>query len=214
MFDYISNEDYLTTRKLRGVCFGFEVIENSRNDYEIKFYFNDEKTFAGAFANGIPNQSNPAYNPANPDPDMSAFENYSNRGFAYLHSVAANAVLKRSTENPQASISMMHSPVPGSVFVSDDFGTALAALLPSLLMVMYIPMVYDVVFLIVQEKESGIKETMKIMGMTTGSYWLSWFVYYTLINTVMTLLALVVISINVITYSKAVYVWLFFWLYG
>ena len=41
-------------------------------------------------------------------------------------------------------------------------------------------------FKIVREKETRIKETMRIMGMTDLPYWLSWLVFYTFVNTVVT----------------------------
>ena len=145
---------------------------------------------------------------------MESYENYARRGYSYVHNLVANMILKRTTGDPQASISLMESPVPGSVYVSDQFEYVMQSLLPSLLMVMYMPPVYSLVFLIVQEKERGTKETMRIMGMSGLSYWLSWFVYYSLLNTLMTTFALLVVCINCINYSKVIYVWLFFWLYG
>ena len=52
-------------------------------------------------------------------PDMEAYENYNRRGYSYLHNLIANIVLKHTTGNPQALVSMMVSPVPGSVYASD-----------------------------------------------------------------------------------------------
>ena len=56
-------------------------------------------------------------------------------------------------------------------------------------------------FKITREKESRAKETMRIMGMTDLPYWLSWFLFYTLINTAVTTLAWGALMYNVITYS-------------
>jgi len=109
---------------------------------------------------------------------------------------------------------MMMAPVPGAVFVDDDFTPALETLLPLCLLLSWIPIVYNLVFLLVKEKESRAKETMRIMGMTDLPYWLSWFVFYTLINTVVTTLCWGVLLVNVITYSSPFYLWMFFWLYG
>ena len=69
-------------------------------------------------------------------------------------------------------------------------------------------------FKIVREKESRTKETMRIMGMTDLPYWLSWFAFYTIINTVVTTVAWAILLINVVKYSSYGYVWIFFWLYG
>ena len=57
-------------------------------------------------------------------------------------------------------------------------------------------------FKIVREKESRTKETMRIMGMKDLPYWMSWFVFYTLLNTIMTTLAWGILLINVVKYSS------------
>ena len=73
---------------------------------------------------------------------------------------------------------------------------------------------YNTVFHLVKEKESRTKESMRMMGMTDTAYWLSWFVYYTMINTLISTLSWLILLYNVINFSTPFYVWLFFWLYG
>jgi hypothetical protein len=58
------------------------------------------------------------------------------------------------------------------------------------------------------------KESMRMMGMTDTAYWLSWFVYYTLVNTIISTLCWGTLLYNVINFSSPLYMWLFFWLYG
>lgn len=41
----------------------------------------------------------------------------------------------------------------------------------------------------VDEKESKVKEYMKMMGMTDTSYWISWFIMYFIIYLIITILA-------------------------
>ena len=91
--------------------------------------------------------------------------------------------------------------MPTETSVVDPFELALSTLMPLFMLLGYIPPVYNLTFKIVREKETRTKETMRIMGMTDLSYWLSWFVFYTLINTVVTTLAWSILLINVITYS-------------
>lgn len=47
---------------------------------------------------------------------------------------------------------------------------------------MYIPPLYRTVYRIVQEKESKVKESMRMMGLGDFAYWLSWYTYYTTVN--------------------------------
>jgi ATP-binding cassette, subfamily A (ABC1), member 3 len=79
---------------------------------------------------------------------------------------------------------------------------------------MYILPVFTIVSLIVKEKESKARESMRMMGMTDFPYWLSWFVYYTVINTALSLTAWGVLCINVIGFSNIYYVFAWIWLYG
>ena len=82
--------------------------------------------------------------------------------------------------------------------MTDPFASTLALLLPLFLLLAYVPQVYNMTFKIVRERESRTKETMRIMGMTDLPYWMSWFVFYTLLNTIMTTLAWVILLIKVV----------------
>ena len=55
---------------------------------------------------------------------------------------------------------------------------------------------------------------MKIMGLSDFPYWLSWFVYYTLVVTIISILSAGFLMINVFQYSSFFVVFLFLWLYG
>ena len=52
------------------------------------------------------------------------------------------------------------------------------------------------------------------MGMRDMSYWMSWLVSYTVINTIVTTLICFTLKIEVIKHSSLIYVWTFIWLYG
>ena len=115
---------------------------------------------------------------------------------------------------PEASITIMNQPLPTETNISDPFSKILANILPFFLLIAYIPPVYNCVFHLVKEKESRAKESMRMMGMNDTAYWLSWFVYYTFVNTIISTLAWIVLLPNVINFSSWAYLWLFFWLYG
>lgn len=96
----------------------------------------------------------------------------------------------------------------------DTFQNYLASLLPIFVLFAYIPPVYNSVFRLVKEKESGAKESMRMMGMTDLPYWFSWWMHFTLINTAVTFCSWGIMMININNYSNPVYLFLFFWLYG
>ena len=163
---------------------------------------------------GIPNQKSPVWSPTANVPDLTNYEKYSERGFAYLQNLAANVILKQETGIDSASIALMTLPENPTNMDSDSFAQILQNLLPFFMLLMYIPPVYNTVFLLVREKESRCKESMRMMGMTDWPYWLSWFVYFTCINTVLTTMAWLIMCINVIGHTNHFLFWLYMWLYG
>lgn len=81
--------------------------------------------------------------------------------------------------------------------VVDQFAQLLTLCLTSFILLMYIPLLYRTVYRIVAEKMTKAKESMRMMGMTDLPYWTSWFVYYTIVNTVIVTIAWAVLLINV-----------------
>lgn len=105
-------------------------------------------------------------------------------------------------------------PEPATTQVYDYYSIVWTRIFPLLIIAMYILPVFTTVSLIVKEKESRAKESMRMMGMTDFPYWMSWFVYYTLLNTVICLIAWGILFINVIGFSNPWYILLCIWLYG
>ena len=70
------------------------------------------------------------------------------------------------------------------------------------------------VFLLVKEKESRIKESMRMMGMRDSAYWLSWYVYYTIISSIIVFLAWLVLLINTMKNSNPVLILIFMLFYA
>ena len=79
---------------------------------------------------------------------------------------------------------------------------------------MYIPPLYRTVFRIVAEKESKVKESMRMMGMTDLSYWLSWFFYYSTINFFVSTFSWIILIYGVFKFSNGFLVWLILWMFG
>jgi hypothetical protein len=67
---------------------------------------------------------------------------------------------------------------------------------------MYVIPVYMFVFFIVKEKEARVKESMRMMGLSDLPYWLSWYCYYTLVNTITAFLAYFTLSFTVFQNSN------------
>lgn len=109
---------------------------------------------------------------------------------------------------------MYNAPFPAPVKERDSFIRILTASLPFFILLMLVPPVYNMVHVIVQEKESRTKESMRMMGMRDCTYWLSWYAYYSLVSLVVVTLAWFVLIWNVVQYSNLFLLWVFFFLYG
>ena len=131
-----------------------------------------------------------------------------------LHNLAANVVLKLESGNDDATISLLAAPMPATNDTEDPFIQVWTLTLPFLLLLIFIPPVYNTVFLLVKEKESRIKESMRMMGMKDKAYWLSWYVYFTIISTLICLLSWAVLLINCIVNSNSFLVLVFFIFYA
>lgn len=90
----------------------------------------------------------------------------------------------------------------------------MSGMLPFFMLLIYILPMYRLISNVVAEKESRARESMKMMGLTDFSYWLSWAVYYFIIVTLISVLVLIVLSFNVIKYSNKGLIFVFFWVYG
>ena len=74
--------------------------------------------------------------------------------------------------------------------------------------------VYTTVYNLVKEKEQRSKESMRMMGMSDLSYWLSWFAFYTLQTTIIAFIGWICLCINVINDGGAGYIFVYMWLFG
>jgi ATP-binding cassette subfamily A (ABC1) protein 3 len=87
-------------------------------------------------------------------------------------------------------------------------------MLPFFMLLVYILPIRRLVERLVAEKETKIRESMRMMGLNDFSYWTSWLVYYTIIVTLISLICLIILSINVIKNTNKFCLFLYLWLYG
>jgi hypothetical protein len=120
--------------------------------------------------------------------------------------------VKSGTSN--ANIAFALIPTITDSYVTDDFGQIMTGILPFFMLLIYILPVYRLVSNIVSEKESRARETMKMMGLSDLSYWLSWACYYFIIVTIITVLIIIVLSPTVLEYSNKGMIFVIFWVYG
>lgn len=87
-------------------------------------------------------------------------------------------------------------------------------MLPFFMLLMYILPVYRLISSIVSEKETKARESMRMMGLKDFPYWLSWFTYYFIVVTIISIICVIILSFNVFVYTNKGILFLFFWIYG
>nr|QNH67917.1 ATP-binding cassette transporter subfamily A member 3 X1 [Brachionus plicatilis] len=117
----------------------------------------------------------PVLGPRNKDLDDGGSPGYFSEGFLSLQkSIDFN--LLNTFNDSAASINLNLNRFPYPPYNNDPFVAIIQALFPFIIMLSFIFTVILTAKAIVAEKESGIKEGMKLMGMKPWIYWLSWYI--------------------------------------
>ena len=82
------------------------------------------------------------------------------------------------------------------------------------MVLMYILPVSRVIARIISEKDTRIREYMKVMGLSDLCYWLSWFTYYISISTTISIANTIIICSKILPNSNPFLIFLYLWLYG
>ena len=73
---------------------------------------------------------------------------------------------------------------------------------------------YRTSFRIVAEKESKVKESMRMMGLEDTSYWLSWNTYHTIVNSIISIFSWIILFSYVMPKSSGWILFFTIWLFG
>jgi ATP-binding cassette, subfamily A (ABC1), member 3 len=161
----------------------------------------------------MPNQQLDAVDEYQRKPNEEAFRQYKIGGYTYLQNIIANSILRIRTSTAGAYISMAYAPTKTSKYVDDDFMEAADSMWNFFILLIFLAPLYRFVSNSVTEKETKIREAMKIMGLTDAPYWLSWFTYYAIINTILCV-TMLLIMLGIYEYSNYFLLFMYLWLYG
>jgi len=93
MNEYITSPDYKSSKKIRGICYGFQhyVDGAAPNNYTVGFHFPDKKVGLSAkgYEQGVPDQSKPVWLPYIAAPNLYAFEHYVHNGLLFMSNVVS-----------------------------------------------------------------------------------------------------------------------------
>lgn len=194
--------------KYPGLCFAISVYSSTSGDYEVSIHMDDQDQ-----TDMLPPQLNDPVNKLQRAPNKAGYDLYKDSGFFWIQNLISNAILRRESGNNAAFISNVVLPMKSSEYLQDDLAENLPQVWGTLMVIIFVAPIYRLVYNIVGEKQQKVRELMKIMGLTDTPYWLSWFMYYTVIMTGICFI-LTLISIFIFKYSNWIIIYLYYWCYG
>jgi len=219
MQKYVTDPEYEIAKELPGICFGVstkreETSEGDLAGYEVFLHFDDTLAIMGETQNMIPHQRHPPLDEYNNAPEYLHYLHYVQQGYAWMHNWAANAVLREATGEPEATIMLCVVPMRNTNPYKDEFGELLELIFPYFVFMMYVMPLYRTIFSIVQEKQSGTRESMRMMGLFMSAYWISWLLFFIAIISMVTLSAFIILRINVFPHSNPLLLYMFYNTFG
>ena len=126
----------------------------------------------------------------------------------------ANTILRTWT-GEESSIEMITVPNSQAAFDSDPFlEQVLSQFLPIVTLFAFFTPVFRMTGRIVAEKETRVRESMLMMGLTETAYWLSWFFYWLLVNLFISTGCSLILYYWMLEHSDYFLIWAFFFCFG
>ena len=209
--DYVVSEDFGKNGNPL-ICFGIHFDDSEKANHKYKaslHYFND--VILNGFED-VPNNIQPYHDNMQSGPSMNDVQKYADHGYIQIMNIISNYILKKE-KNEDSYINFGFALQKYDSYKYNDFADYAGLYITFFLALSYIcPLILFVLKMVV-EKESRAKEVMKIMGMGEGTYFLSYFVEYFIINIVH---CFSVGFFSYLTFNKIPYFVhvLYLWLYG
>ena len=216
MFEYVEHKEYMIDIENRvGLCFGISYSEETSGDgfteHKFELHFDDQEQ--SDYAN-IPSQIQAAHDRFSNVPDFTSYYQYVQQGFNLMQNWCANSILRGKLFNLDASIISLVKPMRTTEFVKDDFVFAQQQILPLFMIVIFLLPIYRMISLIVSDRMMKTKDMTRSMGISESSYWLSWFIYYLIGITFVTVALAAMLTYGVFKYSAFGPILAILWLYG
>ncbi len=207
--EYITAEDYGVNKPT--ICFGVYFKKNGIKDYSVSLhYFND---FIKHGIEDVPNNLKAPNEEMQQGPNMNDILKYSNNGYIQMMNIIANYILKDSLQDPYAYINYGFAVQKYDSYKYNEFATFAGVYFTFFIVLSYLcPLILYVLKMVV-EKESRSKEVMKIMGMGEGTYFLSYFVEFFIVNLIYCFVVGIIAQLMFYQIPYLVLV-LYLWLFG
>jgi len=205
---YITSEDYGRGDK-PSICFGIYFEDKGGDKYSASLhYFND---FISHGVEDVPNGLKPVNEEMQQGPNMIDVQKYSDDGYVQFMNILANYMLQK--KYPNGYINYGFAIQKYDQYKFNDFAEFVGVYYTFFVILSYLcPLILYVLKMVI-EKESRSKEVMKIMGMGEGTYFLSYFVEFFVVNIIYAF-SLGYISQVAFHYVPYLFFVLYLWLFG
>ena len=181
MEDRIKDKAYGKSNDL--ICFGIRFKQDGHKyDYSLHYF---ESMFSQGVQD-IPNMRNGVFDKFSTGPDLAAYRKYQDSGYIYILKLINEYILSEETDTTgktnEAKIDMAMIALPYENYRSDPFSAVIGYFIPFFMVIAYMCPLCLYVYRMVGEKENKSKEGMKIMGLSEGTYFLSYFIQYVIIT--------------------------------
>ena len=208
--EYIKNPNYGIKTKI--ICFGIYFNYNEEKDkYDISLHYlssiNDYEY------NDIPSTLEPNLDEFLKGPDFISSALYYYYGYLKIMKLIYDFILQKETNNEYAKIDMLIINQKFNLVIKDKFEYFMGYMLGFFLIITYAIPLTRYIYIIVKEKETKLKEGMKIMGLGENYYFFSYFIQYFILNLLYSVVNSI-ISTLIFKHIPYIYIFLFFFLYG
>ena len=181
--DYIKDQRYLAKKDEDKICFGLKFsYDEDNHKYNYSLHFFDYQKEGTEGVQDIANNAQGMFDPFQSGPDLKSFMRYQNGAYSYMMKVVNQYILRRETGILTAELNYGIAAMQYIDYRADSFGEFMGYMIGVILVMAYMTPLSLYVYRMVGDKESKIKESMKIMGLGEGQYFLSYFIQYTAIN--------------------------------
>ena len=162
------------------ICFGIYFKDDLNHKYDYSLHYFDSRFTQGV--QDIPFMGDTIFDQFSTGPDLESYRKYQKSGYTYILKLINEYILKQETDNQNAQIDFAMVALPYENYRVDPFSSVIGYFIPFFMVIAYMCPLCLYVYRMVGEKENKSKEGMKIMGLSEGTYFLSYFIQYVIIT--------------------------------
>ena len=203
MNEYIKSNGYGENEENPLICFGISFSQDKINhNYNYSLHYFENTGYDAA--EDVP-KSFYLKDSFQSSPDLSSYTKYQYNGYSYIMKIITDYIYSQEIDN-ETKINFGILPMKYKNYKRDSYFQIIIEVSPFFIIISNMGNILMYVYRMVLEKETRIKEGMKIMGLTDGIYFLSYFIQYVVISFVVSIINA---GIFVLIFTKIPYIILF-----